>query len=59
MRKDIRERKITVEGFDNSWALHKLGKIYKLNLPMITEIYKVIYKKVSPQKAIKNLIELA
>lgn len=85
MRQDIKERKITVEGFDNAWALHKLGKKYKLDLPgsrssagrqrrhncrrqaelslpglpMLNEIYKVIYKKTSPEKTIKNLIELA
>jgi len=59
MRKDIKERKITVEGFDNVFALYKLGKIHKLDLPMINEIYKVIYKKVSPLKTIENLIELA
>jgi len=58
MRRDIRERKITVEGFDNTYALHELAKIYKLDLPMINEIYKVIYKKTSPEKTIKNLIEL-
>jgi len=58
MRKEIRERKITVEGFDTTWALFKLGEKYKLELPMINEIYKVIYKKVSPEKTIENLIEL-
>lgn len=58
MRQNIRERKITVEGFDNAWALHKLGKKYKLDLPMINEICKVIYKKVSPEKTVKNLIKL-
>jgi len=58
MRRDIIERKITVEGFDNAFALYKFGKIYKLDLPMINEIYKVIYKKVSPEKTVKNLIEL-
>jgi glycerol-3-phosphate dehydrogenase (NAD(P)+) len=58
MRKEIRERKITVEGFDNVFALHKLGQIYKLDLPMIEEIYKVIYKKTSPEKTVENLIKL-
>ena len=59
LRKDIKERRITVEGFDSSWALSKLGKKYKLDLPMINEIYKVIYKKTPPEKTIKNLIKLA
>jgi len=59
MRKDIKERKVTVEGFDSILALAKLGKKYKLNLPMINEIYKVIYKKVSPKKTVENLINLA
>jgi len=58
MRKDIRERKITVEGFENVFAFHELGRMYKLDLPMINEIYKVIYKKTSPQKAVENLKKL-
>ncbi len=58
MRQEIKERKITVEGFDNALSLYKLGKIHKLNLPMISEIYKVIYKRTSPEKTIKNLIKL-
>ena len=58
MRKEILERKITVEGFDNVFALHKLGQIYKLDLPMINEIYKAIYQKVSPRKIVQNLIKL-
>jgi len=59
LRKEIIERKITVEGFDNVFAFYKLGKIHKLDLPMINEIYKVIYKKTPPEKAIKNLTNLA
>ena len=58
MRKEIIERKITVEGFDSAFTLHKLGKIHKLDLPMINEIYRVIYKKTSPEETIKNLIGL-
>jgi len=58
MRKEIAERKITVEGFDSIFALYNLRKIYKLDLPMIQEIYKVIYKKTSPEKAVKNLVKL-
>jgi glycerol-3-phosphate dehydrogenase (NAD(P)+) len=58
MRKEIKERKLTVEGFDNVWAFYKLGKIYRLDLPIINEIYKVIYRENSPEKAIRNLIKL-
>lgn len=58
LRKEVIERKITVEGFDTAFALYQLGKIHKLNLPMITEIYKVIYENVSPEKTIENLINL-
>jgi len=56
MRKKIKEGKITVEGFNNTFALYKLGKIYNVDLPMINEIYRVIYEKVSPHKTVKNLI---
>ena len=58
MRKNIKERKITVEGFDNIFAFYKLGKIHKLDLPMINEIYKATYQKVSPPKTVQNLIKL-
>jgi glycerol-3-phosphate dehydrogenase (NAD(P)+) len=59
LRKEIIERKVTIEGFDSVFAFHKLGKIHKLDLPMINEIYKVIYKKTAPEKAVKNLTTLA
>jgi len=58
MRKEIKERKITVEGFDNVWALYKLGKRHKLDLPIINEVYKVIYGKASPEKIVKKLVWL-
>jgi len=58
MRKDIKNKKITVEGFDTVFALHEIGKKYKLNLPMVDEIYKLIYKNISPIKTVKNLISL-
>ena len=58
MRRDIIERKITVEGFDNVFAFQKLGEIHKLDLPMINETYKAIYKKISPEKTVENLIRL-
>ena len=58
MRKEIKGRKITVEGFDNAHALYKLGRMYRLDLPMINEIYKVIYKKTSPKIIVKNLAGL-
>jgi glycerol-3-phosphate dehydrogenase (NAD(P)+) len=59
MRKKIKEGSITVEGFNNAFALYKLGKIYKVDLPMINEIYKVIYRKISPHKTVKDLIALS
>ncbi len=58
MRKDIAKKKLTVEGFDNVFALYKLGKIHNLDLPMIEETYKAIYKKTSPQRTVNNLINL-
>jgi len=58
LRKEIIERKVTIEGFDNVLAFHRLGKIYKLDLPMINETYKAIYKNTHPKKAVENLIKL-
>lgn len=59
MRKEIAERKITVEGFETVFALQKLAKHYKIDLPMTREIYQVIYEKISPRQTVKNLIIIA
>ncbi len=59
MRKDIEQRKITVEGFDSVFALYKLAEKYQINLPIIEETYKVVYEKNSPKQAIENMIKIA
>lgn len=56
LRKEIRQGKLIVEGFYSAPAFYKLGKVHKLDLPIINEVYKVIFKKTSPQKAVGNLI---
>jgi len=58
LRKDITERKLTVEGFESAFACYQLEKNHKLDLPMINEIYKVIYENNSPEETIENLIKL-
>jgi glycerol-3-phosphate dehydrogenase (NAD(P)+) len=58
MRREIRRKEITVEGFNNAFGLYKLGRIYRVDLPMINEIYKVIFRKASPRKTIKKLVSL-
>jgi glycerol-3-phosphate dehydrogenase (NAD(P)+) len=55
MRKEIENKEVTVEGFNNAFALHKIGKAYKVSLPMVREIHNVIYKKASPEQTIKRL----
>ena len=42
MQRAIIKGKITVEGFNNTFAIYKLGKIYKLDLPIINEIYRAL-----------------
>ena len=42
MRRAIAAGKITVEGLNSAFAVYKLGKIYKLDLPIINETYKML-----------------
>ena len=42
IQKTIIAGKITIEGLNSTFAVYELGKIYKLDLPIINEIYKAV-----------------
>lgn len=58
VQKDLKEKGITVEGFHTAWAAYRLAKDKNVQLPIIEEVYKVIYEKKSPKASAESLIRL-
>jgi len=58
IQKELKEKGTTVEGFRTAWAVHQLTKKYGLNLPIIEEVYGVIYERKSPKLSAQELIKL-
>lgn len=56
--KELKEKNITIEGIETTFAAYQLTKKYKLKLPMIEEVYKVIYERKNPKLSAKNLTKL-
>lgn len=46
----------TVEGYYAAAAAHKLSEKYGVDMPIITECYKVLYEGVSPLESVKKLM---
>ncbi|MFH1714207.1 MAG: NAD(P)H-dependent glycerol-3-phosphate dehydrogenase [Candidatus Nealsonbacteria bacterium] len=58
VQKDLEEKRVTVEGFHTAWAAYQLATKYNVRLPIIEEVYGVIYKKVNPKVSASNLRKL-
>ena len=58
VQQDLSEKGITVEGFHTAWAIHQLAKHYDVQLPMIEEVYNVIYEGKNHKVTAEKLIEL-
>jgi glycerol-3-phosphate dehydrogenase (NAD(P)+) len=59
VQRDLKEKGVTVEGFHTAWAAYQLAKKYGLELPMIEEVYKVIYERRDSKLSARELIKLA
>ena len=59
VQKELKEKGITVEGFHTAWAIHQLIKKYQVELPLVEEVYQVIYEKKEPKVSVGELIKLA
>ena len=55
VRKGLKERGATVEGFHTAFAVHQLAKRYGVQLPIVEEVYQVIYEQKSPELSIQRL----
>lgn len=53
-----RTLKETVEGFHTAWAAYQLSRKYNVRLPIIEEVYGVIYQNKNPEVSVKELLKL-
>jgi glycerol-3-phosphate dehydrogenase (NAD(P)+) len=52
----LKETEMVVEGVATTQSAYDLAKKYKIEMPIITEIYKVIYENKDPKKAVIDLM---
>lgn len=47
---------MVIESIDNIEVAYELAKIHKVDMPIVKTVYQVIYEKLNPQEAVKNLM---
>ena len=47
---------MVIESIDNIDVAYQLGKINNIEMPIVNSVYEVLYKKLDPQEAVKNLM---
>ena len=47
---------MVIESIDNIDVAYQLGKINNIEMPIVNVIYEVLYNKLDPQEAVKNLM---
>ncbi len=52
----VKEMKMVAEGINTTIAAYKLSKKFKIDLPIVEEVYKVLFKGKSPYEAAKALM---
>jgi glycerol-3-phosphate dehydrogenase (NAD(P)+) len=52
----LKHMDMVAEGVKTTKSVYELNKKYKINLPITTEIYKVLYKNKIPLKAVSDLM---
>ncbi|WP_058485537.1 NAD(P)H-dependent glycerol-3-phosphate dehydrogenase [Defluviitalea phaphyphila] len=52
----LKEVKMVVEGVNSATAAYKLSKKYNVEMPIIQEIYKVLFEGKSPKEAVVDLM---
>lgn len=58
VEEELKEKNITLEGFHATFAVYKLAKKFNLKLPIIEEVYQIIYQGKNPKESAINLINL-
>ena len=52
----LKETEMIVEGVATACSAHELAKKLKLDMPITAEIYRVLYEKKDPRKAVHDLM---
>ena len=47
---------MVIESIDNIEVAYELGKIHNVEMPIVNTVYDVLYNKLNPQEAVKNLM---
>ena len=47
---------MVIESIDNIEVAYELGKLHNIEMPIVETVYKVLYEKLNPQEAVKNLM---
>ncbi len=47
---------MVIESIDNIEVAYQLGKIHKVDMPIVDTVYKVIYENLEPKEAVKKLM---
>lgn len=47
---------MVIESIDNIDVAYQLGKINNIEMPIVNSVYEVLYNKLDPQEAVKNLM---
>ena len=58
VQRDLNEKGTTVEGFHTAFAAHQLAKKYRVPLPMVEEVYDVIFEGKNSKSAQEKIIGL-
>jgi len=59
VQKELKEKGTTVEGFHTAFAVRNLAKKYSVKLPIIEEVYGVIYERKNSKLSAERLSKLA
>ena len=47
---------MVIESIDNIGVAYKLGKMHSIEMPILNTVYDVLYNKLDPREAVKNLM---
>ena len=56
LKEALKETEMVVEGVATTESVHELAKKFKVEMPITLEIYKVLYEKKDPKKAVHDLM---
>ena len=51
------EMEMIAEGYYGAKCIHEMNNRFKVNIPIVESVYKILYVRLEPKSAIKNLID--